>query len=209
MLWKGNKIMTKGLLIVTLVVFILLMICPIITTLIVSKDEKNKEVFNSIIKGVLVVDVIALIILSSLWITPLKNKDLTFKKVTTTTAAEETDELSEAGFNELGINEYLELVKGSEKSIILIARPTCYYCQQFTPVLKEAKEDMNLTINYLNTDKLTQDDWSKFQESLEYLQSDEWGTPLTLIVQSGKLLDKNNGYTDLDTIKTFFSDNGF
>ena len=201
--------MTKGLLIVTLVVFILLMICPIITTLIVSKDEKNKEVFNSIIKGVLVVDVIALIILSSLWITPLKNKDLTFKKVTTTTAAEETDELSEAGFNELGINEYLELVKGSEKSIILIARPTCYYCQQFTPVLKEAKEDMNLTINYLNTDKLTQDDWSKFQESLEYLQSDEWGTPLTLIVQSGKLLDKNNGYTDLDTIKTFFSDNGF
>lgn len=201
--------MTKSLLIVTLIVFILLMICPIVTTLIVSKEEKNKEVFNNIIKGTLVVDVIALIILSSLWITPLKNKDLTFKKATTTTTSEETDELSEAGFNKISVSQYLELLKGSEKSIVLVARPTCYYCQQFTPVLKEAMEDMNLTINYVNTDEFTQDDWSSFQKSLEYLQGDDWGTPLTLIVQSGKLVDKNNGYTDIDKIKTFFTDNGF
>ena len=41
-------------------------------------------------------------------------------------------------------DEYLELLKSSDKQIILIARPTCYYCQKFTPVLKQAKEEMNL-----------------------------------------------------------------
>ena len=69
-------------------------------------------------------------------------------------------------------------------------------------------EDMHLTINYVNTDNFSSDDWSKFQNSFDYLASDEWGTPLTLIVQNGKIVDKNNGYVELDAIKEFFTKNG-
>ena len=68
---------------------------------------------------------------------------------------------------------------------------------------------MNLSINYINTDNLSQSDWDTFQNSLDYLNSEEWGTPLTLIVQEGQVLADNGGYVDLDTIKKFFTDNGF
>lgn len=205
--------MTIGLLIITLILILILMVLPIVVTLVVSKKEKDKENYKRIISVSLIVDAITLIILLSLLATPIKNNDL---KITnsdnsseTTTESEETeDELSEAGFNEVTLSEYLGLIKSADKQIILVARPTCYYCQQFTPILKQAKEEMNLTINYINTDNLSKDDWTTFQESLDYLNSEEWGTPLTLIVQNEEVLDSNNGYVELETIKDFFSKNG-
>ena len=68
---------------------------------------------------------------------------------------------------------------------------------------------MNLTINYVNTDNFSEDDWTKFNSSLSYLNSEQWGTPLTLIVQNGEVVAENNGYTELEEIKKFFTDNGF
>ena len=70
-------------------------------------------------------------------------------------------------------------------------------------------DDMDLTINYVDTDKFSNDDWDTFYASLSYLNENEWGTPLTLIVQNGEVVDVNQGYVELDTIKTFFSNNGF
>ena len=204
--------MTKGLLIISFIIVIILMVLPIIITMVISKQAKVKEreLFKKIVSSILIVDVIVLVILLSLWITPIKNNDLKISDKTTTTSKEESsdDELSAAGFTEVSLEEYLELLKSSEKQIILIARPTCYYCQQFTPILKQAKEEMNLKINYVNTDNLTQDDWSTFQNSLDYLKNEEWGTPLVLIVKDGKLLDQNNGYVELNDIKEFFKNNG-
>ncbi len=211
--------MTVGLLIITLIIILVLIISPVVITLVISKNEKNKEIFKHIISTSLIIDAVALIVLLSLWITPIKNNNLKFnnsegssKTTTNNEEAEEEitdDELSKAGFKELSLSEYLDLIKSSDKQIILVARPTCHYCQQFTPILKQAKEEMNLTVNYINTDNLSTDDWSTFQNSLDYLSSEEWGTPLTLIVQNGKVLDTNNGYVELDSIKTFFSKNGF
>lgn len=210
--------MTIGLLIITLIIILVLMMSPIIVTLITSKSEKDKGKFKNIISASLIVDAIALIILLSLWVTPIKNNNLKFtssKDASETTTKneeieEETteDELSKAGFNELSLSEYLDLIKSSDEQVILVARPTCYYCQQFTPILKQAKEEMNLTVNYVNTDNLSKDDWSTFQNSLDYLNSEEWGTPLTLIVQNGEVIDANNGYVELESLKKFFSKNG-
>ncbi len=210
--------MTIGLLIITLIIILVLMISPIVVTLFISKKEKNKEIFGKIISASLIIDAIALIILLSLWVTPIKNNNLKFTNSKdaseTTTKNEETeeetteDELSKAGFNELSLSEYLDLIKSPDKQIILVARPTCYYCQQFTPILKQAKDEMNLTVNYVNTDNLSKEDWTTFQNSLDYLSSEEWGTPLTLIIENGEVLDTNNGYVELDTIKEFFSKNG-
>lgn len=201
--------MTKGLLILSSIIVIFLMVFPVIITMIISKDKKEKDDFKKIISSVLIVDVIVLVVLLSLWVTPLKNNELKVSDKTTTTVAESSeDELSEAGFTEVTLDEYLELLKSSEKQIILVARPTCYYCQKFTPVLKQVKEEMKLKINYINTDKLTEDDWTKFQDSLDYLKNEEWGTPLILVVEDGKLIDQNSGYTELEKTKEFFKNNG-
>ena len=204
--------MSTSLLITTLIIILIVMLCPIIIITIKSSESKDKEIFKNIAATIGVINVIACVILLSLWITPIKERDVKKSKyqTKTTTTVETTteDELSKAGFNELTLDQYLEKINSSEKTIILIARPTCYYCQQFTPVLKQAMEDLGLTINYINTDNLSSSDWDTFQSSLDYLNSEEWGTPLTLIVQNKEVLADNSGYVELDIIEKFFTDNG-
>lgn len=139
-------------------------------------------------------------------------KEYNLTTTTTTTMAEEENYVDLAStFNEVTLDEYLQLLNGSEKSIVLIARPTCYYCEKFAPILKEAMEDMNLTINYIDTDKLSSDDMDKLEDSASFFkkESESWGTPTVLIVQNGDSIADNEGYTDLTSIKKFFSDNGY
>lgn len=195
--------MTNILLIIIAIMVLVTMVCTIITTALVTKESKNNELVCKILKVFGIILVVAIVIGVAIGVSNIKKDD------TNSDNNVETTELEKAGFNEVTLSEYLDLVKSSEKSIILVARPTCGYCQQFTPILKQAMEDMNLTINYIDTDKFSEDDWTPFTESLDYLKSEQWGTPLTLIVQNGEAIAENNGYVELDTIKEFFTNNGF
>ena len=195
--------MTNILLIIIAIMVLVTMVCTIITTALVTKKSKDNELVCKILKVFGIILVVAIVIGVAIGVSNIKKDD------TNSDNNVETTELEKAGFNEVTLSEYLDLVKSSEKSIILVARPTCGYCQKFTPILKQAMEDMNLTINYIDTDKFSEDDWAPFTESLDYLKSEQWGTPLTLIVQNGEAIAENNGYVELDTIKEFFTNNGF
>ena len=195
--------MTNILLIIIATMVLVTMVCTIITTALVTKESKDNELVCKILKVFGIILVVTIVIGVAIGVSNIKKDD------TNSDNNVETTELEKAGFNEVTLSEYLDLVKSSEKSIILVARPTCGYCQQFTPILKQAMEDMNLTINYIDTDKFSEDDWTPFTESLDYLKSEQWGTPLTLIVQNGEAIAENNGYVELDTIKEFFTNNGF
>lgn len=195
--------MTNILLIIIAIMVLVTMVCTIITTALVTKKSKDNELVCKILKVFGIILVVAIVTGVAIGVSNIKKGD------TNSDNNVETTEIEKAGFNEVTLSEYLDLVKSSEKSIILVARPTCGYCQKFTPILKQAMEDMNLTINYIDTDKFSEDDWTPFTESLDYLKSEQWGTPLTLIVQNGEAIAENNGYVELDTIKEFFTNNGF
>lgn len=197
--------MTNVLLVLIAIMVLITMICTVITTALVTKQSKDKELVCNILKVFGIALAVAIVIGIAVGVSNMK-KDNSGSNENNQT---ENVALEEAGFNKVTLDEYLNLVKGSEKSIILVARPTCSYCEMFTPILKQAMEEMNLTINYVDTDTFSQEDWTTFNGSLDYLQNEEWGTPLTLIVQNGELVAENNGYVELDTIKEFFSDNGF
>ena len=126
---------------------------------------KDKDIIKSILIGILTVNIISLVLLVCLWITPIKNNEFCISEEEVSSMVT----LEGAGFNKLTMDKYLELIKSSEKSIILVARPTCGYCEKFSPILKEAADDMNLTVNYVNTDEFTNEDWNTFTNSLEYL----------------------------------------
>lgn len=196
--------MTNVLLIILLVIAIIVMISSILTTVLVVSKSSEKELVIKVLKVMGVILGVIIVIALAVGISFVKGDKNSSKKTTTQDVS-----LSDAGFNEVDIDEYIELTKSSEKSIILIARPTCSYCEAFTPILKQVSEDMNLTINYVNTDDFSDNDWTTFKDSFEYLSGDEWGTPLVLIVQNGEIVDKNNGYVEADTIKSFFEKNGF
>lgn len=195
----------SNILLVSVCVMVLItMISSIIGLIVLTKYTKEKE---TVLKSLKVTGIILLIIgviIISVSISSIKGD----KNTTDDTKIEDV-KLEDAGFNEVSLSEYLNLINSSEKKIVLVARPTCSFCEKFSPILKKAKDDMNLEINYIDTDKFSNDDWTTFSNSLAYLNSEEWGTPLVLIVQKGEVLSVNNGYVDLSTIKAFFETNGF
>ena len=111
-------------------------------------------------------------------------------------------------FNDIDIDEYLDLYDGSEDSIVLFSRPTCGYCQIAEPILHHIAYQYKLTINHVNTDEMSSDDETKLVESDEYF-SDGFGTPLLVVVSNGEIVDMVSGLVDTDSYVSFFTDNGF
>ena len=188
--------MTNILLIIISIMLFITMFCSIITTIIEVKNEHAENLVKRVLKIAGIILAIIVVIGGSIGITYIKKDN---------SSTTETVTLETAGFNEITLDSYLEIIKKDEKNIILVARPTCGFCEKFSPVLKKAKDDMN----FIDTDKFSKEDWQTFSSSLAYLNSEEWGTPLVLIVQNGEVIAENNGYVELDDIKTFFKNNGY
>ena len=111
---------------------------------------------------------------------------------------------------DIGMSEFNELLKSEDASIIYIARPGCGYCQQQKPIMEEVARDNKLEVHYLNTDNLTETEmYSLFAVDTKLFGKDgsEFGTPTTLVVKSGKIVDSVIGYTEKDSLVNFFTKN--
>ena len=193
--------MTNALLIVVLIIGLITMIASVISCVVITSYAKKGELVKKVVKIIAIILSVAVVIGGAIGISYIKKG--------TDSPVLESVTLESAGFNEVTLDEYLSLIKEDTQNIILVARPTCGYCEKFTPILKKAKDDMKLTINYVNTDNFSTEDWEKFEASLDYYANNEWGTPLVLIVKNGEVIADNGGYVELDTIKKFFKANGY
>lgn len=113
------------------------------------------------------------------------------------TSAEKKD------FTEIDISKYLEYYSGKDKKIVLLARKTCKYCQVAEPIIQKIAKDYKLDINYLNPDNFQDGDAEKLRTSDEYFK-EGYGTPLLLIVENNKIVDKVDGLTDTAHYIEFF-----
>lgn len=111
-------------------------------------------------------------------------------------------------FTQINVDKYLEYYAGEENKIVLVARPTCHYCQIAEPILQNISFKYNIEINYLNTDEFSDDDQTKFINSDDTFK-DGFGTPFLLIVSNNKIVSSVNGLTDEDHYISFFKTNGF
>lgn len=104
---------------------------------------------------------------------------------------------------------YKKVVKSDEVGILVIGQTSCSYCIKAKPILSQIVDDKNVKINFLNITKLSDEERGKFTKYLDYFsEHDDWGTPLTLIVKNGKVLDYANGLLDYDGYVTLFEKNG-
>lgn len=127
----------------------------------------------------------------------------------TTSTSSDIPEDEQGDLNEIGIDEYLDLKKDDEASIIYVARPTCHYCQEMEPIVKNIVYEYDVTVNYLNTDELDDEGQAKFIKSDDYFdEKGGYGTPMLIIVKDDKFVDVLEGLTDKDTAIKFFEDNG-
>ena len=176
-------------------------------------DSKKKEQ----IKNATIIILVLVIVFGGSFLASEVKSDKSKSNNTTPTNKQENnttsndDEISEdkqAELNSIDIDKYLSLKKGSDKSIIYISRPTCHYCQQEDPIIKNIVYETKVTVNYLNTDELDDDGNSKLIKSDDYF-SEGYGTPLLLVVQKNKIVDKIEGLTSKENIVSFFKKYGF
>ena len=177
--------------------------------------KKEKEQLKT---GVIIVLVLVIIFGGSYFASELKSDKYKNNSSTTTSgntntssddnSSSDISEDEQAELNSIDIDKYLSLKKGSDKAIIYISRPTCHYCQQEDPIIKNIVYETKITVNYLNTDELDDDGNSKLIKSDDYF-SEGYGTPLLLVVQKDKIVDKLEGLTSKENIVSFFKKYGF
>ena len=127
----------------------------------------------------------------------------------TTSTSSDIPEDEQGDLNEIGIDEYLDLLKGDEASIIYVARPTCHYCQEMEPIVRNIVYEYGIEVNYLNTDELDDEGQADFIESNDYFDEEGgYGTPMLIVVKDDEFVDVLEGLTDKDTAVNFFKDNG-
>ena len=178
-------------------------------------NKKEKEQLKT---GIIIVLILVIIFGGSYFASELKSDKYKNSSTTTTndntntssddTSSSDISEDEQAELNSIDIDKYLSLKKGSDKSIIYISRPTCHYCQQEDPIIKNIVYETKITVNYLNTDELDDDGNSKLIKSDDYF-SEGYGTPLLLVVQKDKIVDKLEGLTSKENIVSFFKKYGF
>ena len=174
----------------------------------------KKETIEKVKSATIVVLVLIIVFGASYFTSELKECDNGGSTTTTTSStnnsSNDSSDISEdeqADLNEIDIDEYLDLKEGSDASIIYIARPTCHYCQEMEPIVKNIVYEYGIEVNYLNTDELDDEGQSKLIKSDDYF-SEGYGTPLLLVVKDDEIVDIQEGLSDKDTTVNFFKDNG-
>ena len=132
--------------------------------------------------------------------------DVIYNNAQTESAAVKDSEKGD--FVQIDLNQYMDMYNGSEKQIVLIARPTCHYCQIAEPIIQNLIYKYKLKINYLNTDNLSETDQQTLISSDEFFSSG-LGTPTLLVVSEGKIHDTVDGLTDTAHYEEFFKTNGY
>lgn len=97
--------------------------------------------------------------------------------------------------------EYEDLVDEEGTQVVVIGQTTCSHCIAIKPALNKVAGEYDLTINYLNLTEMSQDEYTDFTQNLkeieyndpDFVEKGEFGTPLTLIIENGKVKDYISG----------------
>lgn len=110
-------------------------------------------------------------------------------------------------------SQYKDLIKSSTPEVIVIGQTNCSACMMAKPSLLEVASKHSVKINYFNVTELKDSENSEeliteFNSSLTYLQEEDWGTPLMLIVKDGEVIGSSKGYLSADSYVTFLKEQG-
>ncbi len=148
-----------------------------------------------------VVGLIVLLVVLSVVTKPASEKNDTNTTV-------DDSELTSINFVEY--DDFMSKLESGEKAIFVLGQTTCGYCTMYKPVINEVASKYDVEFNYININTLEQEQYSNLKDSIDYLkENDDWGTPLTLVIEDNKVVDKINGYTEKDEVVEFLTKNGF
>lgn len=103
------------------------------------------------------------------------------------------------------LNEIDKLMSSKTEQVVYLGRPTCTYCQQFTPIMEELSDSYKYGYYYLNTDELSSSNLEKVLKKLG-IDSSSFGTPTLAVVKDGKQVALQTGYTDREGLFKFLQE---
>lgn len=109
------------------------------------------------------------------------------------------------------------------KQVVYIGRETCGWCAAFLPMLWQAQEDFEYTTLYIDIAKIidfnsnTVIDQKSFDilsnltgnEYEGYMEENLGATPMVLIIEKGKIIGAQTGYSEYDALKTVLENAGY
>ena len=110
------------------------------------------------------------------------------------------------GLNQITYSDYETMVENKEAFVVIIERAGCSYCVMYMPIVEEVAKELGVSINYIDTDTLTQEEYEKLSTTNEYLKKNQWGTPTTLFMLGDRVIDAIGGYVEKDTVIEFLKD---
>lgn len=111
--------------------------------------------------------------------------------------------------NIINYDKFNELINSNDKSIILIGKDECRYCENVISTLNSITINYNIPINYINVGKLDSELSNKVEKRLiELGYSDGFTTPITLLTESNKLIDFVIGPSEEKYFVDIFTENG-
>ena len=106
-------------------------------------------------------------------------------------------------FTNIDIDKFIEDYQSSEYNIVLIASPTCHYCELAEPILQNIAYVNDLNIEYLDISTLNDEENSRLNNCDEFFKGGV-GTPLLLILGDNSIINKVDGLVDRSTYMDFF-----
>ena len=118
-------------------------------------------------------------------------------------------------FEEINVEQLINLYNGEEKSLIYIGRPTCGYCVAFLPSLQQAQEELGYKTYYYDLTNVTEDEYAQITGLNAFMAENFGYTPMVIVVQNGAILSTDGsgegwvGYSDYDTFKAYLQGLGY
>ncbi len=110
----------------------------------------------------------------------------------------------------IDFNDYKGIVESDKKSIIVLAQHTCSACINAKSYINNLAKTLNIEINYFNLGFESQEEYDYFYGSYDYIkkQMDDQtlSTPTILVVKGKKLLARQVGFENEETLKSFIDD---
>jgi len=97
-------------------------------------------------------------------------------------------------FKRLSYDEVMDKLENDESFVLVISQTTCSICTSYKPKIKEIAEEYKIVIYYIEYDKFSSDERSKFDEVISFS-----GTPQTIFIQDGEEKTAANRITGMGT----------
>ena len=145
-------------------------------------NEKKKTIIFTVILAIIAISLISILVVQKL----KENGNITNNEV-----------------NQI-MKDFDKYYNSKEKTVIYYASTTCGWCSLQTPILETIAEDYDMDYLYVDSSKLGKKQINEVTKKLEIKAS----TPMTVIVEKGKVIDIASGYQDPKEYVKFFASNG-